>query len=51
VTFQRRVVSIRDASDSLGEYTRRGESRGQQEALVVASRPAPRLANIRYTGA
>jgi outer membrane protein, multidrug efflux system len=42
--------AFRDVSDSLLEYTRRGESRGQQDALVIAARDATRLANIRYTG-
>jgi outer membrane protein TolC len=36
--------------DALVEYSRRGESRGQQDALVVAARDATRRANIRYTG-
>jgi len=42
--------AFRDVSDSLVEHRKRGESRVQQEALVVSLRDAARLADVRYRG-
>ena len=37
-------------ADALVEHRKRGESRVQQEALVVSLRDAARLADVRYRG-
>ena len=44
------IQAFRDVGDSLVEYRKRREFRLQQEALVISSRDAARLADIRYTG-
>ena len=42
--------AFREVADSLIEHRKRGESRVQQEALVVSLRDAARLADVRYRG-
>jgi multidrug efflux system outer membrane protein len=42
--------AFRDVADALVEHRKRGESRVQQEALVVSLRDAARLADVRYRG-
>ena len=42
--------AFRDVADALIEHRKRGESRVQQEGLVVALRDAARLSDVRYRG-
>jgi multidrug efflux system outer membrane protein len=51
VNYQRAIhTAFRDVSDSLAEYGKRSEQRGQQERLVDALRESTRLATDRYRG-
>ena len=51
IRYQQTVQqAFRDVADALVEHRKRGESRVQQEALVVSLRDAARLADVRYRG-
>ena len=51
ISYQQTVQqAFRDVADALVEHRKRGESRVQQEALVVSLRDAARLADVRYRG-
>jgi multidrug efflux system outer membrane protein len=51
IRYQQTVQqAFRDVADALVEHRKRGESRVQQEGLVVSLRDAARLADVRYRG-